>query len=601
MKTNLTLLMAVFFSTVISVFAVSFGGGYNGYKDKEIRLYYSSDASVLVALFNRDALIDTTKEFGVNIVDRNTGEFIADFIIPDSNYFNFTDLDENLQTVKIDTNAKYILINNFCFNYLNGDKINPPSNSNAIELVADNPTYNPNTIIESHLDVEYYNYIGNPDDGSYKEIMTIENKINTSFLNIIPSDYIGKGGGYQKRYISDDEQNIFILSKLELVTSRNHNNQISQRYYCYAVYNIDKQKLRRYIFSTNQFKSMEDCRFELSYDTSKINVINQHALYRYDFKTGIISDTTVFTGINSIRTFTNENRYLLLYSADSVKVWDDSSKSVIATFKDINTNGRLNFSTENKVISIFSDNKVTQYDFTSNSVREFYLPNLQSMNYSISDISSDGMYLLCEYFLSSERYYVSWDVKNDIAKYEPVKFGIKYLEGGHCSSKFLIAPHSFTYQVINHLDWHGYTHCVNVLNSFQYSLLSNNTNNNASYICAINQNVDKVLSYYYSGKYQYRELPNKATTSVQELNFDDLNVEIYPNPASEIISINGISEGNYTLRISNINGELIHSANILISGNSKFEFDINTFTTGAYVLELKNSSQSYTGKFNKVK
>lgn len=71
---------------------------------------------------------------------------------------------------------------------------------------------------------------------------------------------------------------------------------------------------------------------------------------------------------------------------------------------------------------------------------------------------------------------------------------------------------------------------------------------------------------------------------------------IYPNPASEILNINNVS--NSQIEIYNIVGSLVYSAKSLTETTS---VDVSSFTPGTYIIKVTNGTEVTTNKFNVVR
>ena len=84
--------------------------------------------------------------------------------------------------------------------------------------------------------------------------------------------------------------------------------------------------------------------------------------------------------------------------------------------------------------------------------------------------------------------------------------------------------------------------------------------------------------------YKGREL---TTTSISQTSTEETNLNIYPNPTSNKIFIDNVSE-NLVVNISDITGRQILSNKTIISG--KMEIDLSDFPSGIYFININNKS-----------
>ncbi len=83
----------------------------------------------------------------------------------------------------------------------------------------------------------------------------------------------------------------------------------------------------------------------------------------------------------------------------------------------------------------------------------------------------------------------------------------------------------------------------------------------------------------------------EGITSVEELPESDLS--IYPNPVSDVLHVNirnltGVAE----ISISDLQGRVIVSEEVILDGNSDIKLDLNNIPSGTYFLEINNASES---------
>ncbi len=75
------------------------------------------------------------------------------------------------------------------------------------------------------------------------------------------------------------------------------------------------------------------------------------------------------------------------------------------------------------------------------------------------------------------------------------------------------------------------------------------------------------------------------------------NIEIYPNPASELITINNLNSNVVSLSIADIVGKIVYTSN---NPSQSIEIDLNSYAKGFYFLTVyADNNQSKTFKFVK--
>ena len=85
----------------------------------------------------------------------------------------------------------------------------------------------------------------------------------------------------------------------------------------------------------------------------------------------------------------------------------------------------------------------------------------------------------------------------------------------------------------------------------------------------------------------------RFNTGIDEIKND---LTVYPNPASDMLNINGISEGNYS--IFNILGEVIYSH---VVNQDKITIDISSLQSGKYFIQIEsNGKMSKMSSFVKI-
>lgn len=76
-------------------------------------------------------------------------------------------------------------------------------------------------------------------------------------------------------------------------------------------------------------------------------------------------------------------------------------------------------------------------------------------------------------------------------------------------------------------------------------------------------------------------------------------VTLFPNPAKDIVSIDGLVNSDCTINIINTLGEIVLNSN-LSKINDSLNIDITGINSGFYILEVYNEYKSYTLKFLKL-
>jgi hypothetical protein len=84
-------------------------------------------------------------------------------------------------------------------------------------------------------------------------------------------------------------------------------------------------------------------------------------------------------------------------------------------------------------------------------------------------------------------------------------------------------------------------------------------------------------------------LPN-LTTSVENLR--TMDIEIYPNPASEVLNIRS-TEPFSEIRIMNLTGKMVMQRNI---NSTNERIDISGFVPGIYFVNVRNEQEDSTSK-----
>lgn len=123
------------------------------------------------------------------------------------------------------------------------------------------------------------------------------------------------------------------------------------------------------------------------------------------------------------------------------------------------------------------------------------------------------------------------------------------------------------------------------LNDYAQNVLGLNTGTKQIYSAnCMSESGDYIAGYGYDtvtfGAFAYRLSP--LNLGVESLSTED--VLIYPNPAANTVTINGVTEGSAAI-VSNIEGKVI--AELVISENQKL--DISSYSPGVYFLSVQSS------------
>lgn len=95
-------------------------------------------------------------------------------------------------------------------------------------------------------------------------------------------------------------------------------------------------------------------------------------------------------------------------------------------------------------------------------------------------------------------------------------------------------------------------------------------------------------------------VPGTATqytpTSLNIEEFNKIQMKVYPNPASEIITVSNNYTKNYIINIFDVNGKLLKTLN---ADENQISINISEFNSGIYIIEVKDPHNN-TGLFQKI-
>ncbi|MDC1221450.1 T9SS type A sorting domain-containing protein [Salibacteraceae bacterium] len=121
--------------------------------------------------------------------------------------------------------------------------------------------------------------------------------------------------------------------------------------------------------------------------------------------------------------------------------------------------------------------------------------------------------------------------------------------------------------------------------------------------------LDSAITVSVQGTYSVSVTDNRGCKGEDEVNVkfwtvgidDDFNseqVKLYPNPASEIINVEGQIEGNSTLNLINAQGQLVRQMAISNSANKSI-LNVADLPSGVYFIELTDENSNWKGSFIK--
>jgi hypothetical protein len=131
-----------------------------------------------------------------------------------------------------------------------------------------------------------------------------------------------------------------------------------------------------------------------------------------------------------------------------------------------------------------------------------------------------------------------------------------------------------------------------------------------AYFCTVDENWNSAYPYvvgptFYGNKVAVKVTNiNEATTtytseisSVSDLKIDDLQWSLYPNPASEILTIqsNKLVEEKIDISLLDVQGKIVQTASILPGTTISF-MDIRTLHTGNYILQFSIGTTKFAAQ-----
>jgi hypothetical protein len=95
----------------------------------------------------------------------------------------------------------------------------------------------------------------------------------------------------------------------------------------------------------------------------------------------------------------------------------------------------------------------------------------------------------------------------------------------------------------------------------------------------------------------------EVSASVSELMNNEVEMTVFPNPASEMVNLqfNQAVSGTATVRVFDVNGRVVSQENLNEIYNARFTMDTRVFETGMYVIEVTNGDNIFTQRFSVVR
>jgi hypothetical protein len=96
--------------------------------------------------------------------------------------------------------------------------------------------------------------------------------------------------------------------------------------------------------------------------------------------------------------------------------------------------------------------------------------------------------------------------------------------------------------------------------------------------------------------------PKPASTAVKNVFFENASFSIYPNPTSDIVTVqlNDLAKENIKIELFTISGKLINTST-LFQGSTILYFDTRTYYSGDYFIRIYNGDEIITKKITLIK
>ena len=104
-------------------------------------------------------------------------------------------------------------------------------------------------------------------------------------------------------------------------------------------------------------------------------------------------------------------------------------------------------------------------------------------------------------------------------------------------------------------------------------------------------------SWYWTSRAPMIRMNFAIVTSIEENAFDG-KISIYPNPSSGILNLDmmGVNPSEYSIKLTNILGEVVYSSSIKTSGIYNDVIDISKLQSSTYILQIENGDHVFTDK-----
>ena len=86
-------------------------------------------------------------------------------------------------------------------------------------------------------------------------------------------------------------------------------------------------------------------------------------------------------------------------------------------------------------------------------------------------------------------------------------------------------------------------------------------------------------------------------TGIGNLQSNDNQLKLYPNPANDYLNVSFQSNGNATISIFNATGQLVRQFNSTTTGNTTI--NVSDLQKGVYILQIETENSVVTGRFSK--
>ncbi len=130
-----------------------------------------------------------------------------------------------------------------------------------------------------------------------------------------------------------------------------------------------------------------------------------------------------------------------------------------------------------------------------------------------------------------------------------------------------------------------------------------------AYFCTVDENWNSAYpyvvgpTYYGNGAKRSVTTVDEATTvytgttSLSELDFQQIDITIFPNPTSEIVAVQlkGMAKDDFQLMLLDLNGKVLQTRQ-LRKGMTIVSFDVQTLYEGTYLVKIANGDNQLTKK-----